>query len=346
MANLKNSAAAVFRAAAAFRRKNPRRLAVLVAAALVLGAAAAFFALRPRPAFLVEKAHVTALRAALAGADAPKWRTLEFDPADGPPASGGRYGYLITTAAPGGAPTAPAGKDAAGPPTVHRDLPRTREAGGAVPLAVDPWLVFRRHTSPVLTRERLETRKKDRGVLLLPGGERDAVWAWAAQELQEKPGEFPRESGLWHDRMDRLPRDGRFQQGALTYTWEDVWPRLFGGEIAWVYAPLSRIQAFPGSRTSPLEGDRFPEREGWNEYGIHARILWAVPFGDGKAREKMKSAADWLGRAETQTVIAGTLKWAPAHRAAKPVNPLALAAQKAWSGSSFVWEASSNADKK
>lgn len=345
------------------RAALPAAALALVLAAVGLGAAL----LRPRPVFLVEAGFAPALRAAAAVPGAPGWTIAEFDPRTGPPAGGRRYGFIISTVAESGEGGGAAGvkssgekspesgKDGgaagmtmsgeaatavpAGPPRVHRDLQRRGGGDSGFPLALDPWLVFRRHSLDPPTRERLEARGGAGGFPLLAGGDPEAVRAWAAQDLQERPGVFPSAPEVWQERMRLLPRDGRFQRGALTYTWEDVWPRLFGPESAWVYAPLSRLQALPGSRTSLLEGRRFPDRQGWNEYGIQARILWALPLGGRTGRRDVQAAAEWLRRADTQTLIAGALKWAPAHGAARPVNPLALAAQREWLGSSYVWEA-------
>mgnify|MGYP005859354157 FL=1 len=309
-----------------------------IAAALLLAAAGAALLLRPRPVFLVEKEFVPAWESLLTSIPgAPRWRVLEYDPHGGSNSARRLRGILVT--ADKGGSASPGTGAAVSLPAVRRDLSRARFADGALALAVDPWLVFRRHRTPPLARNRLELPASGAGILLLPGGEPEALWAWAAQELQHRPGTFSRDPGEWAEKLRRLSRSGRFQPGALTFTWEDVWPRLFGAEAAWVYAPLSRVQAFPGDRTSLLSADPFPVPEGWNEFGLQARVLWAVPYESGMSGGRTEKAVDWLRKPETQSALAESLKWVPARRDAKPSTPLAHAAQKAWIDSSFVWEA-------
>ncbi len=331
---------AAFRALAGFLRSGRgRRAAALAAAGTALLVGVLLFAGRPKAVFLVDREFAGVFRSLVeARPGSPRWEIVEYDPAREEAPPGGLYGYRISADRGWGTPPVAEGGRAGLVPAAYRDLSRTLEADGALPLAVDPWMVFRRHAEPRLTRKRLEAGGP--GVLLLPGGDPAAVWAWTAQDLQVKPGVFPQDPDLWRERFGRLPRDGRFQPGALTFTWEDVWPGLLGPEAAWVYAPLSRVQALPGSRTSLLGADPFPEREGWNEYGIQARVLWAVPFGKAAGGRSSEAAAGWLRKPETQAFLAAALLWAPAERSARPVNPLAASAQKAWIESSFVWEAS------
>lgn len=327
------------------RRSSPilfglRRLRILDAfsAVLLLAAAAALLSAWPRPVFLVEKEFVPAWELLLQRASgAPRWRIVEFDSEKDLGTGRVRRAILVTADKDG---LAPPGADGGIPlPVVRWNLSRSRSLDGALALAADPWLVFRRHGTPPLTRDRLEAQGDGTGNLLLPGGEAEALWAWTAQELQINPGVFSRDPGKWVEGMRLLPRSGRFQPGTQTYRWEDVWPRLFGAETAWVYAPLSRIQAFPGDRTSALSADPFPIPQGWNEFGLQARVLWAVPLGIGKLDGKAAGALDWLRKPETQSLLAEILRWVPAVPDAKPATPLAHTAQNAWIDSSFVWEA-------
>ncbi|MCA1755616.1 MAG: hypothetical protein LC641_13165, partial [Spirochaeta sp.] len=235
------------------------------------------------------------------------------------------------------------------PVVVHYNLGRWAGHDGAIPLAIDPWLVFRRHTTPPLTQSALGDDQQPApprrgGLVILPGGDQRALQAWTAQLLQHTPGRFETDPERWGAVRSQLPRSGRFQRGALTYAWEDVWPRLFGSEQAWVYAPLSRVQSLPGDRTSVLEADLFPIPESWNEYGLQARVLWANPIAPesklyGRRMERdLTVARQWLQRLDVQAQIAGMLNWAPAHRLARAGSPLAATAHRAWLGSSYVWE--------
>ena len=324
---------------------GPRRFRIIAAAAALAAVlAAGYLLLRPRPVFLVEDAFVPAWEKLLQeGPGAPGWRIVKYDPRDGLPSTRGLRGYRIATDREGRPPagrSAAAGSAESVPiPVPRRDLSRNPALpDGALPLAVDPWMVFRRHTSPPPSRVLL-AQGGSGAVILLPGGEPEALWAWVAQDLQNVPGSFPSDPGLWLDRTDRLARDGRFQPGALTARWEDVLSRLLEPGASWLYAPLSRVLTLPGDRTSLLEADPFPPRDGWNEFGLQARILWAVPLGGGTARGFMASAARWLGDPDIQTRLGAILDWAPAHRDARAANPLARTSQEAWLKSTYVWEA-------
>lgn len=316
--------------------------AALILALLLL--AAGYLLLRPRPVFLVEEDFAAAWQRLLEEAPgAPGWSIVKYDPREGPPSTRGLRGFRISTdrevrsAADRSAPAGSA--EPVTVPELSRGLSRNPALpDGALPLAVDPWMVFRRHAGPPPSRALLEQGGSG-GAVLLPGGEPEALRAWAAQELQNRPGEFPAEPGPWLEGTGRLARDGRFQPGALTARWEDVLSRLPGPGVSWLYAPLSRVQTLSGDRTSLLEADPFPPREGWNEFGLQARILWAVPLGGGIPRGSAAYAARWLGDPATQTRLGAILDWAPAHRDARAANPLARAAQEAWLKSTYVWEA-------
>ena len=236
----------------------------------------------------------------------------------------------------------------------HHNLARWGNPNDGFVVAVDPWLVFRRHSTPPLLRERVEevasppvTGSSSRswpGTLILPGADTAALQAWTAQLLQEAPGRFESNPEEWEVVRSRLTRSGRFQRGALTYDWEDVWPRLLGNEQVWLYAPLSRVQQLPGDRTSALEADVFPIPESWNEYGLQARLLWATPINmvswlhRTRIDRELEAAREWLQSPETQSQIASALKWTPAHRLSRAATPLSATAHRFWIGSSFIWE--------
>ena len=325
------------------------RVTIIAAAAVLLAAlVGGYLLLRPRPVFLVEDAFVPAWEKLLReDPDAPGWRIVTYDPREGLTSTRGLRGYRISMDREGrpqaGRSVAAGSAESVPVPVVVRDLSRNQMSpDGALPLALDPWLVFRRHSAPPPSRDPLE-KGVSGAVLLLPGGEPEALRAWAAQELQNRPGAFPSDSGSWLDTMGRLARDGRFQPGALTARWEDVLSRLTSPGVSWLYAPLSRVQTLPGDRTSLLEADPFPPREGWNEFGLQARILWALPLGGGTPRGSAAAAARWLGDPAVQTRLGSILDWAPAHRDARAANPLARAAQEAWLESTYVWEAPEHA---
>ncbi|TVQ39155.1 MAG: hypothetical protein EA384_07790 [Spirochaetaceae bacterium] len=316
---------------------------------LVSGAATLFLLAvrRPQPVWVVSAEFAGPWRGVLAAADdAPDWPVIELhEEAFESGSARQHYGLLVTAESTVGSN----GNDEPHPLVVHHHLARRAAPDGTIALALDPWLVFRRHTTEQLTYAALggdqQPAPPERGgVLLLPGSDQRALRAWTAQLLQEAPGRFSDDIERWDAVRDRLTRGGRFQRGALTYGWEDIWPRLFGPEPAWIYAPLSRVQELPGDRTSVLEADRFPIPDHWNEYGVQARILWAKPFGMQRLRSGSRSdqdlarASEWLRSAEVQTAIAAGLRWVPAHGQARPVNPLAAAARRTWFGSSYVWE--------
>jgi hypothetical protein len=242
-------------------------------------------------------------------------------------------GYIITANRRGTEPD-PA---SSGFTTVYPGLSRTREYRGDLALALDPWMIYHKHTDPGLTRRRVESGSGG-GLLLLPGSDTRAVQAWTAQLVQEEPGVFSADYARWSQTGDALFTGRLFQQGALTYTWDDVWPVLFGVNLSWVYAPLSRVRELPPFWTSVLETSRFPEKPEWKEFALEADMLWALPYGGDQARERMGAVTAWLQAAETQTAIADALSWIPAHPDGVPYNPLSRAAQIVWLSSSYLVE--------
>jgi hypothetical protein len=199
-------------------------------------------------------------------------------------------------------------------------------------------MMFRDFKESAVSRARVESDEGGEGVLILPGLDGDVKWAWVAQLLQIQPGIFPRERQVWDEAWKNLFWGRRFQPGAETYGWLDAMPLLYRSSPAWIYAPLSRIRHMPIQETSNLEASRFPEREDWHEFGLQAAVLWAVPFGREKDRRKLGELDFWLGDPKTQTVIADTLGWIPAHRDGTPYNAISRAARLAWLGSSFIWQ--------
>jgi hypothetical protein len=206
-------------------------------------------------------------------------------------------------------------------------------------------MVFRKHQVPGLSRLRVDSLEGGEGVLIVPGGEAEAVNAWLSQLLQQEPGGFPRDADIWREAKETFFRGRRFQPGAPGYRWLDVWPLLLREEQAWVYAPISRVRELSSYRMGLLEASRFPEREGWNQFGVQADVLWAIPFGTKKQRKKLEAAIAWLKDPRNQTEIANRINWIPAHPAGIPYNSLTWEAQLAWINSSFIWQGAENAQK-
>jgi hypothetical protein len=227
-------------------------------------------------------------------------------------------------------------------PVVYPIGSSRREYRGATVLAFNPWMVFRKYQEPLLTRERVENPAGGQGVLILPGGEREAVYAWLDQFLQERPGVFSGERETWETAEEILFRGWRFQRGAPTYTWLDVWILFFKEESAWVYAPMNRVRELPIYQASGLDATPFPPKGDWTEYGLQADVLWAIPGGNEKQLKKLADTVRWLETAEIQTTIADIIRWIPAHPEGKPIDTIAREAQVAWFSSSFIWQGAKN----
>jgi hypothetical protein len=254
----------------------------------------------------------------------------------------GGYGYIIS---PRPEPPAPGAGEPEGPVRIYRWLSRTREWKGALVLAANPWMVFRKHQDSPPDRNRVASLGGGLGVLICPGGDRSTVFAWNSQLLQDSPGVFPVDPAAWEEAGQSLFLNRRFQNGAAAYGWVDVWPLLFRENLAWVYAPISKVRELPPYRMGLLAASRFPEKENWNEYGVQADLLWAVPFGGEGQKKRLGRAAEWLKNPAVQTEIANTINWIPAHPQGTPYNPVTWEAQVAWINSSFVWQGAEHAQE-
>jgi hypothetical protein len=250
----------------------------------------------------------------------------------------GRFGYTISVS--GG----PRGERVEGAPVeIYRDLPRSRaysssEGGGDwLVLAVDPWMVFRKHQDPEPDRSFLDSRN-ERGTILLPGADKYAVQAWLCQLLQERPGIFIQDNDLWKERAVSFVRDYPFQSGALTYSWVQVWPLVFRSGQVSLYAPLSQARALSPYRMGLLDATRFPEPENWERYGMQADLLWARRQGSDRQIKKLDDTDKWLRNPRTQTVIANMISWIPAHPSGTPYNTISWESQTAWLRSSYIWQ--------
>jgi hypothetical protein len=231
----------------------------------------------------------------------------------------------------------------AGPLAVIPHLYERGKYRGARVLAVDPWMMFRKNQDPRLTQLRTENPAGGAGNLILPGAEQDAVTAWLAQFLQNQPGVFPDKMETWDAAEEGLFRGRRFQTGALTYSWFDVWILLLKNDPAWVYAPLSRVRKeLSEYQVGLLDAAPFPLRPDWNEYGLQADTLWALRWGSKKRSKKLMQADNWLGTSGIQTKIADMMGWIPAHAGGIPFDTIAREAQVAWFSSSFIWQGVNN----
>jgi hypothetical protein len=339
------------------RRRLPKIAAggALLTVAVV---AAAVFVIdrKPRPTWYVEPGLEEQWAELLEKAPAPPpfTRHSAYDPGTGLGKS--RYGVIIATplpaeAAEGGAPlSAEAPASQTPPPEASWEPPVRLFPGlyrdrsdyrGAIPLALDPWLVFRKTGDPPLSLERVLNSAGGAGALILPGAEPEAVYAWTAQLLQASPGSFPLEQQAWEDTEQGLVfGNRRFQQGALTYTWYDGWIKLLQDETAWLYAPLSRTRSLGSYDAGRLDAAVFPIPGDWNTYGLQAEILWAIPIASGDREDQaalLEEAKTWLRAAETQGLIAEILGWIPAQPGV-PYDTLAREAQVAWFSSGYIWQ--------
>jgi len=243
----------------------------------------------------------------------------------------GRFGYIITVKGPGGESVEGA------PVEIFRDLPRARAYQDWLVLAVDPWMVFRKHQDPEPDRSFLDN-SNERGTILIAGTNEDAVQAWLCQLLQERPGVFLQGDKLWKEKASSLVRDYPFQSGALTYSWVQVWPIVFRPGQASIYAPLSQARAQAPFRMGLLDATRFPEPENWDRYGMQATLLWAKRQGSERQIKKLEDTEKWLKNPRTQTVIANAISWIPAHPSGTPYNTISWQSQTAWLRSSYIWQ--------
>jgi ABC-type glycerol-3-phosphate transport system substrate-binding protein len=211
------------------------------------------------------------------------------------------------------------------------------EYKGAQVLALDPWMVFQKHTDSSLTLERVQNN--GRGLLLLPGREREARLAWIARLLQEGDGKFPEDPALWLEAENGLFDGNLFPADAPAVNWTNVLSRLLSSEPAWLYAPLSVIRGYSSeARASILEAVAFPENAPGGQFSLQAKLLWAIPSGTDKQKEELQETITWLKDPGTQTVIADELRWIPAVPYGKPYNPVSMTSYLAWLTTAYIYE--------
>jgi hypothetical protein len=267
----------------------------------------------------------------------PPFSRFEIIPrTDNAPFPQGRFGFTVSR-------SGPRGEHIEGAPVVlYRELARTRQYHDWFALALDPWMVFRKHHDPEPQRSFLDNAN-ERGSILLAGLDQNAVQAWVSQLLQQQPGVFVQGNEVWQEKSASLVRDYPFQSGAFSFSWVQVWPLLFRTGTVWLYAPLSQARALPPYRAGLLDATRFPEPPGWDRFGLQADILWANVHGSPRQRERIAATERWLRDARTQTAIANAIQWIPAHPSGTPFNTVSWVSQMAWLRSSYIWQRADNA---
>ena len=320
-------------------RRGLRRMFYTVAGVLGLALLVflALFLTRPKFLWYVDADYSAAWNRILTENPPPFSRYEVLARSGDAPFPKGRFGFIVSR-------NGPEGERVEGAPVVlYRDISRTREYGGWMALALDPWMVFRKHQDPEPGRSFLNNRN-ERGSLLLAGVDQAAIHAWLCQVLQNKPGAFSQGSELWQEKSLNLVKDYPFQSAAFTYSWVQVWPLLFRSETAYLYAPLSQARALPPYRSGLLDATRFPEPENWDRYGMQADILWAKRQGGARGvrgarqAELLDSAGKWLADPQIQTLLANAIEWIPAHPSGTPYNTMSWETQRAWLQSSFIWQ--------
>jgi hypothetical protein len=301
----------------------------LAAAAVFLLFLGLVFFLRSRPVWYVEAPLASAWARVLRQSSPPFARIKAASLKDGR-----RPGFLITSA---DAAVLSGASDSAYDDRLVRfeGLSGGRECNGALLLALDPWLVFFKHTGSVLRYDRVEAPGE--GNLILSGAESDAIWAWTAQLAQHRSGDFTEDQKFWNDAARHITEDPRFQPDAKNCAWPEAFSLLLRDGDAWLYAPLSKVLELPSHRTGMLTARHFPVPRNWNQYGIQAALLWAIPPKKESRHKKLAAAEAWLKDPQTQALIARELNWLPAHPESSPYNPLYRDSQLAWLGSSAVW---------
>jgi hypothetical protein len=214
------------------------------------------------------------------------------------------------------------------------------EYKGALTLALDPWMVFQKHTDSSLILDRVHNPDGGSGLLLLPGGEAEARKAWTARFLQNGAGTFSDDPALWLETERNLFNGDRFPEDTGAANWPDVLDILLSGEPAWLYAPLSVIRGYSAEgRASILEAVVFPENSPGAQNSLQAKLLWAIPGGTDKQKETFEETITWLKDPEVQTVIADELHWIPAVPYGQPYNPVSMTSYLAWLTTAYIYEA-------
>ena len=211
------------------------------------------------------------------------------------------------------------------------------EYRGAIVLALDPWMVFRKHFNPGLSENRALSDAGGAGLMLIPGRDPLYVQAWVSRLVQKSPGVFSEESS-WQECEGSLFKGRRFPQGSQSYNLNDVLFRLMGNQEGWLYAPLSAIRNYRNSQKAILEATPFPESPDNSQFSLHAnKILWAVLIGSDKEKEKLAGTLTWLKNPKTQTIIADAFEWIPADPYGQPYDPVSLSSHRNWLTANYIY---------
>jgi len=212
------------------------------------------------------------------------------------------------------------------------------EYEGAHVIAVDPWMIFNKHTNPPLTSEMIYSNTKGAGSILIPGRDTQTVHAWTSRFIQERPGQFPQGNDIWKEWESKLFDLNIFASGTRGYDWHAVFFRLMSSEQAWIYAPVSAVRGYRDPRKSILQASAFPY-SGSDENSLLVKILWALPV-DSKSKRTQKSlenTMNWLKTPEIQTIIANNLDIIPADPYGTPYDPASLTAHRLWLTSVWIY---------
>ena len=302
-------------------------IALAAAAALFI---AVVFAFRPKPVWYVDDALANAWARVLKQSAPPFTRIMPWNPASGIPRG---IGVCVTSEDIPGINIPP--NESTQFPVRRNLLTQNGKRSEVILLALDPWMVFYKHSDPPPGRVRAEA--PGYGTMILAGAEQSAIRAWAAQLLQQSPGLFPADQALWEKTKASLVEDHRFQRNAGVYSWAKAVSLLMKEGDAWLYAPLSRIMELPSHQSGLLSARVFPVHSNWTEFGVQASLLWAIPAGPPWMRNSLDQARAWLNDSRTQSLVANEFRWLPAQPDSSPYNPLVRDAQLAWLSSSFLW---------
>ena len=206
----------------------------------------------------------------------------------------------------------------------------------AIVLALDPWMIFRKHMNPALSFNRVMSGTGGSGLLLIPGRDIEAVRAWTGRFIQEEPGRFP-SNEVWQEWEQTLFSRNLFNQNMQGFDWHAVLFRLMGNEPAWLYAPLSTIRRYRDPHKSILEATPFPERGG--QSSLQVNLLWALPLKSNfaKSNTEIENTIAWLKRPDIQTIIADTLEWIPADPYGTPYDPVSLTSHRVWLTTPWIY---------
>ena len=177
------------KAAKGLTKRDLKRILIFASAGLglIILVALVVYLSRPRLLWYVDEDISAAWARILRESPAPFSRFQILPRTGSDPFPQGRFGFTISR-------IGPQGERVEGTPVLlYRDLVRTRSYNDWYALALDPWMVFRKHYDPEPGRSFLSDTN-ERGSILLAGLDQDAVQAWLCQLLQISPGVFEQDA--------------------------------------------------------------------------------------------------------------------------------------------------------